>query len=68
MSANGQISCVGCHAMAPTLTGSTTLMSKLGWRISRVLAPDGARDVAWRCPACWAAHKRDGEAAKKPSP
>jgi hypothetical protein len=60
MSEKKPIACVSCHTAAPSLDESSTLMSRLGWRLLRVVALTGEQDIAWRCPPCWVAYKRGG--------
>jgi hypothetical protein len=53
----GYVLCVGCGARSPEVNGEQTLVSKLGWRLRRAVAPDGTPGFEWRCASCWAAFK-----------
>ena len=51
--------CSDCGLQSPeTNTDYTLIGSKHGWRLTKQKAPDGSVTVYWRCPPCWAAHKR----------
>jgi hypothetical protein len=54
------IACVGCSKQAPEATGNYTLISnQFGWRLQAIERVGGqGRVLQWRCPDCWAAHKR----------
>jgi hypothetical protein len=48
-----------CGRESPeTDTDYTLISSKHAWRLIKQKGPDGSVRVEWRCPSCWAAHKR----------
>lgn len=49
--------CLDCKIESPATESDTTLVSSLGWRITRTPTRAGVIVVEWRCPTCWAAHK-----------
>jgi hypothetical protein len=48
--------CIDCSAEPPTTNTEQTLVSKLGWRVSRIKRDDEII-IEWRCADCWAKHK-----------
>ncbi len=51
--------CVDCQKQSPeTETDYTLISAQFGWRLTRGKAADGSLLLEWRCPSCWAAHKR----------
>lgn len=59
--------CTDCGIESPPEKGDYTLISApFGWRLSRVLTPDGALCLAWRCPDCWQRHKAGNASHSSP--
>ncbi len=50
--------CVDCKAEPKTGSGEITLMSKLGWRLTRRIDARGHVALDWRCPECAERYKR----------
>jgi hypothetical protein len=48
--------CIDCAANPPETNTEQTLVSKLGWRVSRIKR-DNQTILEWRCPECWRKHK-----------
>ena len=58
--------CSGCGKHAPgreTVSDSSLISVRYGWRLTRKKNPDGTSEPEWHCPKCWAALKA---AAAKP--
>ena len=53
-----QTRCVDCRAEPPDVSGEITMVSKLGWRLTRRIDARGHVVLDWRCPACADRHKR----------
>jgi len=49
--------CLDCECKAPKMENDYSLI-KSGWRLTRSSAADRSISVEWRCPMCWAAHKK----------
>ena len=59
----GHHTCVVCKKRSPETDLSYTLaLSMSGWRETRVDDGNGGKKGEWRCPQCWAAHKRETRA------
>lgn len=59
---------LGLRGVPPETRTDYTLISELGWRLSRTQKPDGSWLLAWRCPSCWATFKQNKVAAGEPPP
>jgi hypothetical protein len=57
--------CVDCNVQSPETNSDHTLVSSLGWRLTRKRMPDGRMAIEWRCPVCWPAYKAREAAVKK---
>lgn len=53
-----QSRCVDCRAEPPSSSGEITLVSKLGWRLTRRMDSRGQVVHDWRCPECAERHRR----------
>jgi hypothetical protein len=54
---NEKMVCCECGLRAPRTNTNYTLISRTGWRLTRVRGDSGLLVVEWRCPACWTKHK-----------
>jgi hypothetical protein len=45
--------CVDCALPAPASSVDTSMLARLGWRVSRKKEASGRDIVQIRCPACW---------------
>jgi len=50
--------CIGCGSEPPASNTDFTLVSARGWRLTPAVADDGSKMMQWRCPPCWARHRR----------
>jgi hypothetical protein len=62
-----ELRCAGCGAKPPpdVTTAYTLIGGRASWRLERVRSANGGIQQIWRCPTCWAAHKR-GNASLPP--
>ena len=49
--------CVDCGEASPRTSTNYTLISRVGWRLTRSRSASGEARFEWRCPACWTAYK-----------
>ncbi len=48
-----------CRTQSPQADNDYALIDgAIGWRLTRSKAADGSVVREWRCPSCWAEHKR----------
>jgi hypothetical protein len=56
--------CVGCRLPAPKTNTEQTLLTTMGWRLTRRRTADGELLMELRCPTCWAQHKARSQPPK----
>jgi hypothetical protein len=49
--------CVGCRITAPKTNTEQTLLTTMGWRVTRRRTANGEMYTELRCPTCWAQYK-----------
>ena len=54
----GRHTCVECKKKSPETELNYSLISLSGWREQRKTDESGEVKSEWRCPDCWATHKR----------
>lgn len=54
----GHRTCVDCLTKSPETELTFSLLALAGWREQRTTDAAGVETVEWRCPSCWAAHKK----------
>ena len=61
--------CADCGKLPPETESAYTLIGgKSGWRLTRHKDNSGNVVSEWRCPDCWAAHKKANPSAPKGPP
>jgi hypothetical protein len=52
--------CVDCGTTSPvTETNYTLISARHGWRLTLGTDDQGSRVMLWRCPTCWARHRKE---------
>jgi hypothetical protein len=52
--------CVDCGTTSPlTETNYTLISARHGWRLTLGQDENGVRIMQWRCPTCWAKHRKE---------
>jgi hypothetical protein len=54
----GHHTCVDCKKQSPQTELTYSLLTLAGWRELQIDDGKGGTISEWRCPQCWAVHKR----------